>query len=308
MTADRRLGLAVAGLGVVLIGLSQLISPLTQPPLYDGVTQNLPYVWLVPPAGAKGGATGSSGTAGVDHGLNRLIAVATPETDPQAQLLATSGALTLPAGSTSIRFSIKPVLPATLPPEGHIDGNVYRISVTNQAGAALSAPASALVTVVLRSPHSDTDRTMWVDTDQGWQRLKSQDQGPGTYLAVVTQFGDFAMVAPGPAASPYPTASPPSGVPGSGGPQASAAASGAAASGTPGATDEVPSIGVVGGSSAPSAGPVVVSGSGSGEGPPVALIAVIVVLALVAGAVVFWARGRRRPPPRPPTYRGAHRL
>ena len=303
MTADRRLGLAVAGLGVILIGLSQLIAPLTQPPLYDGVTVNLPYIWLVPPAGAKGGAAGKSGTAGVDNGLNRLIAVATPETDTQAQLLATSGALTLPAGTTSIKFSIKPVLPATLPPEGHIDGNVYRISVTNQAGTALSAPASALVTVVMRSPHSDIDRTMWVDTAQGWQRLKSQDQGPGTYLAVVTQFGDFAMVAPGPAATPYPTASPPSGVIGSGGPQASAAASG-----QPAPTDGVPSIGVVGGSSAPSAGPAVGAGSGSGEGPPLALIAVIVVLALLGGAVVLWARGRRRPPPRPPTYRGAHRL
>ncbi len=303
ITVEQRLGLIVAGLGVVLIGVSQVIAPLTQPPLYDGVTVNLPYVWLVPPAGAKGGATGSSGTAGVDHGLNRLIALATPETDTQAQLLATSGALTLPAGTTSIKFSIKPVLPATLPPEGHIDGNVYRISVTNQAGAALSALASALVTVVIRSPHSDIDRTMWVDTDHGWQRLKSQDQGPGTYLAVVTQFGDFAMVAPGPAASPYPTATPPSGVIGSGGPPASAAASG-----LPAPTDEVPSIGVVGGSSAPSAGPLVVSGSGSGQGPPVALIVVIVVLALLGGAAVLWSRGRRRPPPRPPTYRGDHRL
>ena len=304
MKPDRRLGLAVSGLGVVLIGLAQLIAPLTQPPLYDGLTQNLPYIWLVPPAGAKGGATGNAGSTGVDHGVNRLVAIDTPEPDTQAQLLATSGALTLPTGTTEIRFSIKPVLPASLPPEGHIDGNVYRFSVTNQAGTALTAPASALVTVVLRSPHSDTDRTMWVDTSQGWQKLNSQNQGPGVYLAVVTQFGDFAMVAPGAAASPYPTAKPSSGVP------ASTSPSSAGASQLPIATDDVPSIGVVGGSLAPSAGPVAGDGSAGGGGPPIALIVVIVVLALVGALVGLWSRGRRRPPPtrRPPTYRGAHRV
>ncbi len=304
MTADRRLGLAVTGLGVVLIGLAQVSAPLTQPPLYNGLTQNLPYIWLVPPAGAKSGATGNAGTTGVDHGVNRLVAIDTPEPDTQAQLLATSGALTLPAGTTQIKFSIKPVLPATLPPDGHIDGNVYRFSVTNQAGVALTAPASALVTVVLRSPHSDTDRTMWVDTSQGWQKLNSQNQGPGVYLAVVTQFGDFAMVAPGAATTPYPTAKP------SGVLLTSSAPSAAAASGVPTATDEVPSIGVVGGSLAPSAGPVAGDGSAGGGGPPIALIVVIVVLALAGAAVALWSRGRRRPPPtrRPSTYRGAHRL
>jgi hypothetical protein len=304
MTADRRLGLAVIGLGVVLIGVAQWIAPLSQPPLYDGVTQNLPYVWLVPPAGAKGGATGNAGTTGVDHGVNRLVAIATAELDPQAQLLATSGALTLPAGTTSIKFSIKPVLPSTLPAEGHIDGNVYRISVTNQAGTQLSAPASALVTVVLRSPHSDTDRTMWVDGGQGWQKLASQDQGPGVYLAVVTHFGDFAMVAPGAAPSPYPTASPPSGVTASAGNLPSPPSG----SEQPSATDEAPSIGVVGGSSAPSASPVASDASGGGGGPPIPLIAAIVVLAVAAAGLVLWSRGRRQPPTRrPPAYRDAHR-
>jgi hypothetical protein len=303
MTADRRLGLVVTGLGVVLIWLAQLIAPLTQPPLYDGVTQNLPYIWLVPPAGAKGGATGNAGTTGVDNGVNKLVAIDTLETDTQAQLLATSGALTLPTGTTQIKFSIKPVLPATLPPDGHIDGNVYRFSVTNQAGVPLTAPASALVTVVLRSPHSDTDRTMWVDTGQGWQKLNSQNQGPGVYLAVVTQFGDFAMVAPGAATTPYPTAKP-SGV------LLTSSAPSAAASDGSSPTDDVPSIGVVGGSVAPSSGPVVGNGSAGGGGPPIALIVVIAALAIAGAAVALWSRGRRRPPPtrRPPTYRGAHRI
>ncbi len=301
MTRDRRISLAALGLGVLLIGLSQQIAPLTEPPLYDGVYVPLPYVWFVPPAGLQGGAKGARGSVGVDGTANRLIAVATPEQDPQAQLLATNGSLILPAGSTSVKFSIEPELPAELPADGHIDGNVYRISVTNQAGVALSAPASALVTVVLVSPHSDPDRTIELDTGQGWQKLTTQNQGPGIWLAVVTQFGEFAVVAPGAAPSPYPTATLPAG--------ASAASSAGASSGpssAPSASD-VPSIGVVAGSESPSQVPTPTSPADSG--PPVAPIAAVVVLVILVGGALIWSRARRKPPSgRPPTYRGAHRL
>jgi hypothetical protein len=302
LTRERRSGLLVLVVGVVLIALAQRLAPLTEPPLYDGVYVPQPYVWFVPPAGAKGGAKGAKGSVGVDGGANRLIAVATPEQDPQAQILATSGALILPAGSTSVDFSIEPVLPERLPADGHIDGNVYRIKVTNQAGTPLTALASALVTIVMVSPHTDPDRTIELDAGQGWQPLKTQNQGPGVWLAVVTQFGEFAVVAPGPATVPYPTATP------EGGAAPSAAASGAAGSGSPepSASAEVPSIGVVGGtsSSAPSAAPATAGSAGGGL--PLAPIAVVVALAVAALIVVLWSRGRRKPPP-PPAYRGAHR-
>jgi hypothetical protein len=302
MTRDRRLGLAALGLGILLIALAQRIAPMAGPPLYDGIAQVDPYAWLVPPAGARGGATGALGSAGLDHGTNRLIAIATPENPPQAQLFATSGALTLPAGTTSIKLSIQPILPQTLPADGHIDGNVYRISVTNQVGTPLTAPASADVTVVLRSPHLDANQTIEMDAGQGWQQLKTQDEGfAASYLAVVTSFSDFAMVAPG-AGPPYPTATPP------GGTSASASDGGSAApSALPSASIDVPSIGIVGGSPSPSAGPVV-GDTSSGGGPPIALIGVVVVLALIGAGIARWSRGRRKPPiHRPPAYRGAHR-
>jgi hypothetical protein len=302
VTRDRRFGLVALGLGIVLIGVAQRISPLTEPPLYDGVYVPLPYTWFVPPPGLKGGATGKSGSVAVDGGKNRLIAIATPEQDPQVQLLATSGALILPAGSTSVKFSIEPILPAELPADGHIDGNVYRISVTNQAGTPLSAPASALVTVVMVSPHSDPDRTIELDQGQGWQKVSTQNQGPGLWLAVVTQFGEFAVVAPGAAASPYPTATPAGGV------VVSAPPSAASASGGPPASSaDVPSIGVVGGS--PSPGPSeapATTGSSSG-GPPIIPIGMGVALVILIAGAILWSRGRRRPPPPPPAYRGAHR-
>jgi hypothetical protein len=304
VTRDRRIGLAALGLGILMIGVSQRIAPLTEPPLYDGVYVPLPYVWFVPPAGLKGGAKGAKGSVGVDGTANRLIAIATAEQDPQAQLLATSGALVLPAGTTSVKFSIEPVLPTELPADGHIDGNVYQISVTNEAGAPLSAPPSALVTVVLVSPHSDPDRTIELDMGQGWQKLATQNQGPGIWLAVVSQFGQFAVVAPGTAASPYPTATPPAGAGASS--SSSASPSSPASSTAPASVGDVPSIGVIAGSASPSQAPSAVAASGGG--PPIAPIGVGVALAILLAGAILLARSRRKPPTRPsPTYRGAHR-
>jgi hypothetical protein len=302
VTRDRRIGLAALGLGILLIGISQRIAPLTEPPLYDGVYSPLPYVWFVPPPGLQGGAKGASGSVGVDGGANRLIAIATPEQDTQAQLLATSGSLVLPPGSTSVKFSIEPVLPTELPADGHIDGNVYRISVTNQAGSPLSAPASALVTVVLVSPHSDPDRTIELDTGQGWQKLTTQDQGPGIWLAVVTQFGEFAVIAPGAAGSPYPTATP---LPGASAPPSATPASGGSSASSASAGD-VPSIGVVAGSISPSQAPTTTAPPAGG--PPVAPVAAAIVLVLLVAGALLWSRRRRPPSGRPPAYRGAHRF
>lgn len=78
VSRDRRVGLVALGLGLVLIGLAQRLAPLAEPPLFDGVYVPQPYVWLVPPAGAKGGAKGAKGSVGVEGGANKLVAVATP--------------------------------------------------------------------------------------------------------------------------------------------------------------------------------------------------------------------------------------
>ena len=255
------------------------------------------------PAAPRGQRARPASTAGT----NRLIAIATPELQPQAQLFATSGAFVLPAGTTSIKLSIEPVLPQTLPTDGHIEGNVYRISVGNQAGVPLVAPASAEVTVGLRGPYTTPNQVIAVDDGTGWHKLKTDDAGfAASYLAVVTGGGDYAMVAPGPG-GPYPTATPVGGA--SGGSSAPSAGPGAASSG-PSAGPSVgfiPSIGEIGGSAAPSAGPAE-AGNSSGGGPPIAPIAIVVVLAVAVVAFVAW-RGRRRGPPpgQPPRYQGAHR-
>jgi len=299
---DLRPGLAVVGAGILAIALAQWLAPLGAPPLYDGVTTVAPYLWLLPPAGSAGGAMGAEGTAGVDNGKNRLIAIATPELQPQAQLFATPGTFSLPKGTTSIKLSIVPILPETLPADGHIEGNVYRISVTNQAGTALVAPASAEVTVGLRGPYTTANQVIAVNDGSGWRDLKTDNAGfAASYLAVVTGGGEYAMVAPG-TGSPYPTATP------VGGPAAGSAPASAGSSAGPSSSEVVPSIGEIGGSAAPSSAPVAID-TNSGGGPPVILIVAGLAVALVAVGIVLASRNRRRGPPpgRPPRYEGAHR-
>lgn len=287
---DRRRGMLLLVSGALAIVVAQRVTPVLAPPLYDGVNVLEPYRWLVPAAGAAGGPKSASGTAKVTGGASPLIALATAEQPPQAQIFATPGALVLPAGTTSISMSITPILPRILPADGHIAGNVYRISVANQGGIPLTAPASAKVTVVLRGPDTEPFVTLEQLTFEGWRPLKTEDAGFGsTFLAVVTGFGDFALVAPGPG-GPYPTATPVAAASGS------AAASGAA---SPTATEAASPSSSSSASPAPSA-PAAPSG-GQG-GPPTAAIAAVVAL-LILGAIGL--AGMRQRDRRRRTYRGA---
>jgi hypothetical protein len=193
----RRLAFATLCAGFALVGVASfgIRAPM---PLYDGVVVVEPYRWLDPPPGQKGGAQGATGTEPLENGASPLIAIATPEEPPQAQIFGPPQALVLAPDSRSIVLSIMPVRPQTLPFVGHIAGNVYRILVADQLGTPLSAPASAEVSIVLRGPGHLLDATVERFADGAWQPLKTVPAGfTSMFLAVVTDFGDFALVAPG---------------------------------------------------------------------------------------------------------------
>jgi len=187
-----------AGFLVVLI--ARLMLP-SAPPLYDGVVPIEPYQWLVPPAGALGGAAGTAATLKVLGGRSPLVAVTTAESPPQAQIFAEPGAITLPAGAATLKVSIEPVVLGTAPPDGHLDGNVYRILVTDDRGTLLSAPPAAGVSVVLRATDPTTAQaTIALLQNGAWERLATSTTGlGGTFIAVVSTFGEFAIILPGPA-------------------------------------------------------------------------------------------------------------
>jgi len=209
----RSAAIAIA-LGLGLAVVAARISPSPVPPLYDGVPIDVPYVGLDPPPGHSGNPSSNTATVKVAGGTSPLVTLDTLELAPQAQMFAPPGGLILPPGTTSLTISIQAVEPVALPTDGHIDGNVYRIYVVNQAGDAITADPTALVTVIMRASGPPPGPiTMELFADGAWTPLKTDPEGPNDqYRAVVTRFGDFAMVLPGPSASgpgltPVPTTS-----------------------------------------------------------------------------------------------------
>jgi len=281
-----RRGLAAAALacGFAIVVVAQRLTPITGPPLYDGVVVEDTYRWLAPPPGYAGQPQSAAASGAVQGGQSPNLSVGTPEQPPQAQVFAGQGYLVLPPGTTTINVSIEPVAPAAEPEDGVIAGNVYRFSVTNQGGAAISGNQSGGVTVVLRGPPNLPSATIERLAGGSWTALQTDPAGtPHMFTAVVTDFGDFAIVAP----TGWVPASPRAAQPGNVGPAAPQA-----------------SVAPL----APSPSP---EGS-TGSPPTVLLIAGLAcVLAIMVGGIAFlWlrhdqpkpsvaARPRRAPPPRP---------
>lgn len=278
----RNHSLAVLGTGLLLIVVARLALP-TAPPLYDGIIPITPYLWLDPPAGHPGGAKGVTAEIAVGSGRSPLVAVATPELEPQAQIFAQPDGLTVPPGAHSIKVSIEPIPSEGVPTEGHIDGNVYRISVLDDQGVALTAPASARVSVVLRaSDPAQAEATIERFSGGAWQPLKTSASGfGGSFVSVVTEFGDFAVILPGPVPSVAATGAPAPSVP------ASSVATG------PSAT--VPTGPHVSNAPTPAA-----DASGL-SGWVLPIVAVSVIVLAFAGYLIAKARRRDR-------HRGAHRI
>ena len=195
--ARRRLGLLALAMGLAIVVAAQRLAPIGGPPLYDGVIVEAPYVWLSPPAGFSGGAHGVDQTIPVQGGQSPNIGVGTAENPPQAQLFAGAGFLSLPSGTTSIKVSIEPVAPASIPDGWTIAGNVYRFSVTNQAGQPVTGQASGGVTIELRGPATVDAPAIEHFSGGKWSELAADAVGqPNIFTATVTDFGDFALVEP----------------------------------------------------------------------------------------------------------------
>ncbi len=213
---SRLAALAVAA-GVILATAARLAAP-GAPPLYDGVVPLEPYLWVNPPPGQAHGPNGATAEVPVEGGQSPLVAVATTELQPQAQVFATPGALVLPPGAKTVKVSIEPLAVTVKPASGYISGNVYRILVTDDKGQAISAPAEAKVSVVLRSADPTlASASMGLLVNGAWQEEPVSPGGfGGTFIAVVTKFGDFAVIASGsdPFASGVPPSSGASGSPG----------------------------------------------------------------------------------------------
>jgi hypothetical protein len=189
--------------GVLLIGLGLTWLAATSPsartaPLYDGVFIEDPYLWVDPPPGAAGDPPSAEATEPVVDGSVPLLAVATTEVPPQAQIIAEADAFAISAGTTSVTVTIVPA--AANDPT--IAGNVYRFSVADAQGASLEIRPGSRVTIVVRAPQPDPraqiarlDGTRWVPIPTEFGGLAD------LFAANITQLGDYAVVLTGPTAS-----------------------------------------------------------------------------------------------------------
>ena len=189
MTARR--GWTVILVSVVALTLVWQFLPTGSPPIYDWQCIADPYVTLggspaVQPATKTFPKAGSFPPA----------QVVTGETPPQAQILMEASTFD---SSTPVTVSVTPVpAPAVKPPNGSIEGNVYRFSAVDASGAELEPSPSLAVFIILRGLTSIPAPTIDRFNGTSWTPLATLNSGCGNTFEVTSiQLGDFAAVRPG---------------------------------------------------------------------------------------------------------------
>ncbi|MGA7987920.1 MAG: hypothetical protein WCB51_05920 [Candidatus Dormiibacterota bacterium] len=197
----RRGGWVVVVVAIAAVAGVSRVLPSGSPAIYDGNCIANPYETLggspaPQPASTSFPASSQFPTSEVFTG----------ETPPQAQLLMEPGTFD---NSTALTISITPVpAPAVKPPNGTIEGNVYKFAAVNAAGVALQPKAGIPVTIVLRATASTP--TPVIDRFDGtaWTPQPTFNSGCGnTFELTSTRLGEFAAVAPGGSRAPPPAAS-----------------------------------------------------------------------------------------------------
>jgi hypothetical protein len=185
--------LVVAACGSVALGLLAGI------PLFDGLAPPPAYRWVRPPselrAGNRAPASVSARVPLTESGSASAV-VSTP--DNQVQVSIPAGAFPPAAGENALEVDVQPLDPAQVPPPPAgmaIEGNAYRIIVTNVASGA-TATAVQPVDVTLRYPVDAT--SVILSADGGWQVLPTTLESAALAVdATTTQFGIFAAASVG---------------------------------------------------------------------------------------------------------------
>jgi hypothetical protein len=190
---DRSAAIAL-GLGAVIALAAQVARP-SRAPMYDGVPITEPYRFLDPANGQAANPTAFTSSPGLDGGASRAFVAATTEQPPQAQLIALTGALVVPAGATAMNVSIEAVEPEQPPDAGAIAGNVYRFLVVDDSGNEYRIAAGSQPSLTLRAPEGVTGAVIGHRTSDGWVALATEHGGQlGIYQVVPTELGDYAIL------------------------------------------------------------------------------------------------------------------
>lgn len=192
---SERDGLRALAVGLLMMGTAQLVRPV-EVPLFDGVVVVDPYRYLSPPPGGDGSPTSARATLPIEAGKSPSFAVYTSEMPPQAELLAKGGELVVGPGSTSMTLTIDPIPPPASSSPGAIAGNVYRVKIVDQSGAALAIGPGQTITLAVRGPAGISVHAVIARFDAGaWQQLATGPSGlQDLFISNVDGFGDFALL------------------------------------------------------------------------------------------------------------------
>jgi hypothetical protein len=194
---NARRGWIVIALSVLALTLVWRFLPNGSPPIYDGQCIANPYVAL----GSSPAPQGASKTFPPASAFP-ASEVLTGETPPQAQILIQPGTF---SNSTAVTVSVTPApAPTARPPNGTIEGNVYRFSARDAAGSELEPVSPSLaVFIILRGLSSIPAPTIDRFNGTSWTPLSTSNAGCGnTFEVTSAQLGDFAAVRPGGSAPP----------------------------------------------------------------------------------------------------------
>jgi hypothetical protein len=187
-----RRGWAVILVSVIALTLVWRFLPAGSPPIYDGQCIANPYEAL--------GGSPAPRAATMTYPKAAAFPPAevyTGETPPQAQILMEAGTFD---SSTAVTVSITPVTPPSVkPPNGTIEGNVYRITAVNASGTQLDPLSrSNPVYIILRALASSPAPTIELFSGTSWTPLATLNSGCGnTFEGTSTRMGEFAAVRPG---------------------------------------------------------------------------------------------------------------
>ncbi|HJP89578.1 MAG TPA: hypothetical protein VJ850_11140 [Candidatus Limnocylindrales bacterium] len=192
---DRRLGWLAIAAGALVVLAMQTWHPVGVP-LYDGAPVQEPYRFLHPSGDEAGNPTSYSGQKAVASDRSPIFAAATSEQPPQAQLISQSGAFTLTTGATQVLVSITPIEAPPPPAGARIAGNVYRFSVTDQAGTPLDVrQCPGCLSLLMRAPDDTGDATVKRFGDGEWHDVETIHAGiTGLFQSTPTGMGDFAVI------------------------------------------------------------------------------------------------------------------
>jgi hypothetical protein len=192
---DRRLGALALAAGAVFALVVQVAAPVGVP-LYDGVVVQEPYRFLHPDAGQAGDPATFSSEIPVAGDESPTVVAATTENPAQAQVIAQEGAFVLTTSATTLLVSVTPIEPPGQPEGGRIAGNVYRFSVTDQAGTPLAIrPCEGCISLVMRAPDGVGAASIRRFADGAWQEVESLHAGiVGLYQTNPTVLGDYAVI------------------------------------------------------------------------------------------------------------------